>query len=313
MPRLATQSRRPRHQSLASPLFNWRPRVSSPLTSEVTFASHDEKWPIIDKSMTGTNEELIATRRAGNTQIGLSLIFDALMSVWLCRVAMDNFLTLRLLLASIPSPFNQPGNILFCNSNHGFHNPRDYPALQGEESPFELDKLPANCVLLPQLIVKIGQSQSLAGLVPTIVACAITLKLTFGYLLLRTSKRPNAPFTYFKFTTALHLLVSYTTFVYIHVHIDLLMHHYPRLEQALRISSECLFFLAGVTVCLFLLAIVVLPLLWVCSGYTHSNDVRLPHVTGRRGSLSRSFNHHHQTARDPRGISSQQRGRSHKF
>ncbi|KAI7940805.1 hypothetical protein MJO28_013090 [Puccinia striiformis f. sp. tritici] len=315
MPRPSSQSRRQRNSSLTSPLFHWRPRVSSPLTSEVTFPSLDEKWPISEKSVAGLTEELNITRRASNTQIGLSLVVDALMSVWLCRVIMDNFLTLRFLLAAIPPPFNQPGTILFCNSNHQYHNLRDYPVLASGQSAFSLKELPANCVLLPQLIVKIGQSQSLAGLIPLIVACAITLKLTFGYLLLRTSKRPNAAFTYFKSTAALHLLISYTTFVYIHVHIDLLMHQYPRLEQALRISSECIFFLAGVTVCFFLLAIVVVPLLWICSGYTHSTDMHLSNGTEKKSdNNTKHFNHHQQSTRNSRVVSPHKKhALSHKF
>ncbi|PLW10748.1 hypothetical protein PCASD_08955 [Puccinia coronata f. sp. avenae] len=316
MPRPSAQSRRQRHQSLTSPLFHWRPRVSSPLTSEVTFPSLDEKWPISDKpEVAGLTEEPIIIRRTSSTQIGISLVVDALMSVWLCRVAMDNFLTLRFLLAAIPQPFNQPGSILFCNSNHRYHNPRDYPAIAPGQSALSLEELPSNCVFLPQLIVRIGQSQSLAGLIPLIVACAITLKLTFGYLLLRTSKRPNAAFTYFKFSAALHLLLSYTTFVYIHVHIDLLMHQYPRLEQALRISSECIFFLAGVTVCFSLLAIVVVPLLWICSGYTHSTELRSSKGTEKRSdNNSRHFNHHHQTTRQSRGEPlNKKNSLSHKF
>ncbi|WAQ91047.1 hypothetical protein PtA15_13A447 [Puccinia triticina] len=315
MPRPSSQSRRHRNQSLTSPLFHWRPRVSSPLTSEVTFPSLDEKWPISDKSAAGLVEELTVTRRASSTQIGMSLVVDALMSVWLCRVAMDNFLTLRFLLAAIPPPFNQPGTILFCNSNHHYHNPRDYPVLAPGESALNLEELPANCVFLPRLIVKIGQSQSLAGLIPLIVACAITLKLTFGYLLLRTSKRSNAAFYYFKSTAALHLLIAYTTFVYIHVHIDLLMHQYPRLEQALRISSECIFFLAGVTVCFFLLAIVVVPLLWICSSYTHSPDPRSANGGERKlDNQAKQFNHHQQNTRHLRiGSPHKKHTLSHKF
>ena len=118
---------------------------------------------------------------------------------------MDSFLTLRFLLAAIPSPFNQPGTILFCNSNHHYLSPWDYPRLGPGESLSDLTELPANCVFLPELIVKIGQSRSLAGFIPLMVACAISLKLAFGYLLLRTSKRPSSPITYLKLTVALHL------------------------------------------------------------------------------------------------------------
>jgi len=314
MPRPSAQSRRQRHQSLTTPLFHWRPRVSSPLTSEVTFPaiapSMNEKWPISGDqsgaSLPSSEDVLGVTRRASSTQIGLTLVLDALMSIWLCRVVMDNFLTLRFLLAAIPHPFNQPGTILFCNSNHSYHSLRDYPMIAPGETLLSLKELPSNCVFLPQLIVKMGQSQSLAGLIPLIVACAITLKLAFGYLLLRTSKRPNAAYTYIKSTAALHLLLSYTTFVYLHVHIDLLMHQYPRLEQALRVSSECIFFLAGVTVCFSLLAIVVVPLLWICSSYAQSSsstDLRLPNGAEKRSDNTKPklFNHHHQTSRQSRG------------
>lgn len=305
MPRLSPQFRRQRKERFTSPLSNWRPRISSPLTSEVTFASLDEKWPLSHKTCEGIVDDFRIARRTSNTQIGLSLIVDALMSVWLCRIALDNFINLRLLLAAIPTPFNQPGTILFCNSkNHDFGR-MEYPALAPEQSLSGLTELPSNCVFLPHLIVKIGQSQSLAGMIPLLVACGITLKLAFGYLLLRTSKRNNAPLAYFKFTTALHLLVSYATFVYIHVHIDLLLYHYPRLEKALRVSSECLFFLAGVTVCLFLLAIVVVPLLWICSSYAHTADVRLPTSAGTKVKNSLGdFNHHHQNAKHAHGFSS---------
>lgn len=304
MPRPSSQQRRQRNQPLASRSTNWRPRVSSPLASEVVFTSLDEKWPIADSLTAVPNDDLFAARRAGHAQIGLSLALDSLMSVSLCRVAMDNFLTLRFLMAAIPTPFNRPGKVLFCNSNSQYLSLRDYPVLPLGQTLSDLEELPSNCVFLPQLIVRIGQSQSPAGLIPLIIACAITLKLTFAYLLLRTSKRLNAPFTYFKLTAALHLLVSYTIFVYIHIHIDLLMHHYPRLEQALHISSECIFFLAGVAVCLCLLAIVVVPLLWICSSYNQSTDVRLPIAIKKKANgISVHFNHHHQTARYPRSIS----------
>ncbi|KAI9606906.1 hypothetical protein H4Q26_006450 [Puccinia striiformis f. sp. tritici PST-130] len=47
MPRPSSQSRRQRNSSLTSPLFHWRPRVSSPLTSEVTFQASMRNGPYL--------------------------------------------------------------------------------------------------------------------------------------------------------------------------------------------------------------------------------------------------------------------------
>ncbi|MBW0489621.1 hypothetical protein O181_029336 [Austropuccinia psidii MF-1] len=254
----------------AASLSNWRPRVSSPLTSEITFESLDEKYAL-KNDMDNSSVEEVAPRRIGTLQIGFSLLMDSLLSFWLCRVAMDNLLSLRWIFAAIPPPFNQPGTVLFCSSNDYF-NTNDYPKFSPEQSLDSLSHLPTNCVFLPNLIVSIGQSPMFPKLVPIGIACFITLKLAFGYLFLRTSLNPNAPCTYLKATTAFHLLVSYTAFLYIHLHMDLLLHRYPRFEKVFQVSSECIFFLAGVIVCLCLLSIAVVPLLWICSRCNQSTE-----------------------------------------
>lgn len=281
MPRPLSQSRRLRGFGLSSPASNWRPRVSSPLTTEVHFTEPDEKlalekqWGLIPLNQNPLQEPSLQ-QRAGMLHIGFTLLVDCLMTLWLCRVALDSLWTLHALFAAIPPPFNQPGTVLFCNSDDLYLSARDYPTLNPGQSIKDFTHLPWNCAFFPQLIVSVGQSPSIAQLVPIIVACTVTLKLAFGFLLLRTSHSWATPNTYLKCTALFHLLLSYTAFVYTHIHVDLLLRHHPNFEKILRVSSECIFFLAGVIVCLCLLSLVVVPLLWICSRFAESSDPSLP-------------------------------------
>ncbi|CAH7668378.1 hypothetical protein BY996DRAFT_6795000 [Phakopsora pachyrhizi] len=282
MPRSLSHSRRFRRFAHSQPAANWKPRVSSPLTCEVRFSECDEKATEENHnasrlSINILSEELPA-QRVGIFSICFALLIDCTMSVWLCRVALDSILTLRALFAAIPAPFNKPGTVLLCKSSDLFLSMRDYPVLSPTQPLTSLDRLPWNCSFLPQLIVIGGQSDSLAKLAPAIFACTITLKLAFGFLALRTSSSTASPSSYLKLSALLHLLLSYTSFIYTRVHVDLLLHRYPNFEKLLRVSSECTFFLAGVAVCLCLLSLVVVPILWIGSRVGKNPEPTLPTV-----------------------------------
>ncbi|EGG00132.1 uncharacterized protein MELLADRAFT_73245 [Melampsora larici-populina 98AG31] len=270
MPRPLSHSRRQRAQASQPRPPHWRPRVSSPLTSEIIFGDKEEKsdatYISIDAPGRLAEEEGFSRPRVSH--IIFSLFIDCLLSFGLCRIALDNLINLRDTVASIPPAYRADGKVMFClpihNADPRFVALADYPILPpGKLSDFV--DLPPNCSFLPNPLVAIGQSTSMKTFIPLLIICFITLKLAFGLLVLRTSPNPRAPLNYLKKTAAIHLIVTYLSVVYVNVNFTSLLNRYPTLERLLTRSSEFMYFILGFLFCLFLLSLVVVPLLWVFS------------------------------------------------
>lgn len=274
MPRPLSHSRRHRAQALQPRPPHWRPRVSSPLTSEIVFSDKEEKSDATYISIDSPGR-LALTHEEDNfnrprvSHIIFSLFVDCLLSFCLCRIALDNLLNLRDIVASIPPAYQADGKVMFClpihNADPRFVALADYPILPPGKLLSDFVDLPPNCSFLPNPLVAIGQSTSMKTFIPLLIICFITLKLAFGLLVLRTSPNPRAPLNYLKKTAAIHLLITYLSVVYVKVNFKSLLDRYPTLERLLTRSSEFMYFILGFLFCLFLLSLVVVPLLWVFS------------------------------------------------
>lgn len=301
MPRPLSHSRRQRLAAQPRP-SNWRPRVSSPLTSEIVFSDREEHldstYISIDDSprIILTDEEPMCRPRGSH--IIVTLLVDFLLSSFLFRIALDTLMNLRFIISSIPADYQTDGKAMFClPMNHGdqdFKLSMDYPTMPAGKSLSDLTDLPANCSFLPNFLVRLGQSTSLSSYIPIMVTCFMALKLAFGILVLRSSCRPRAPLNYLKHTTLFHLVLTYMSVVYVKMNCKALLNRYPALEKFLTTSSEYMSFIFGFLICLCLLSIVLVPLLWVFSS-NHKH-----HGSGESYPSSRSgLPTHHPTEPDP--------------
>ncbi|KAG0146285.1 hypothetical protein CROQUDRAFT_671272 [Cronartium quercuum f. sp. fusiforme G11] len=275
-PRPLSHSRRQRGLALPPRPPYWRPRVSSPLASEIVFADKEEKTDSIYISIDPHNRldipELEHVSRPRAFHIILSLLIDCLLSFLLCRIALDSMLNLRNTISTIPPSYKAEGKVMFClpihNADPQFVALADYPILPVGIPLSEFTELPDNCGFLPSLLVKLDQSASLSNFIPLFVTCFITLKLAFGLLFLRTSPNPRSPLNYLRNAVIFHFFFTYFTVLILKLNYKSILHRYPALEKIMTTSSEFMFFVLGFFACLCMLSLVVMPLLWIFSVHT---------------------------------------------
>lgn len=251
------------------PQSSWRPKVSSPLSSELKFtpSSSDQHHPI------STFSSLSFTAPAGN-QIFISLFLDGLVSIWLARTAI-----LRLI---------ERGHHL----SFPYQSPSDCRSTWSSSSTTCTTTTSTQSVLIPQIFITTVQSDRLTPptLVPILFSSFITLKALLGLLLLRTSR--VLPINYLKLSLISHLALAYAAVAYVRLTgfgtlagPSSFLDSSERLSQ---LSGHVIMFIAGVAACLGLLAATVLPLLWLSSAANPQDSEQQ-----QRSITRRSFHHHH--------------------